>query len=99
MQHIINIAFDFDDKRITEITEKQFEEKINKIVENAVMDRIAPFNRYIGDRDWGKFYDIIRKQISEQLEGYKDEIIEKAVERIANSITKTKAFKEKVNGL
>lgn len=100
MQHIINIAFDFDDKRISEIAEKQYEEKVTEIIKTAVLDRIAPVSRWnMRERDWEKFDEIIKKHIREEMDNYKDLIIEKAATNLAESVKRSKAFKEKLNGL
>ena len=46
MQHVINIAFDFDDEKVKEIAENAIDNDINSIIEKIIIDYLAPEKSY-----------------------------------------------------
>ena len=99
MQHIVQIAFDFDDARVTEKIENQASQqiidKITKDIEQKMFASpgwgLEPDPKRDDLKNWVK--DIIH----EEFINYKDEIITKAVKELVDSTKRTKAFKEKLN--
>lgn len=103
MQHVINIAFDFDDEKVTKIAENAIENDINSIIEKIILDYLAPEHTYYmgwstkTERSWEKLKNKIDARIDVMLNEHKDEIIEMASDKLVRSYQRTKAWKEKVN--
>ena len=99
MQHIVNIAFDFDDDKVKNIAEKAVKNDIDKVIENILLDEIAPTkDDYLSrqhKRDWSMVYEKIDSIISDKLDEYKEEIIDTAASRLIRSIGRSKAWAEK----
>lgn len=103
MQHIVNVAFDFDDKKVTDSIESQ--------VHKEVVDNITEeVKNIIYEKKWGygKSYDknnpaplkrLIEDRISEMLEENKDIIIDGAIKLLADKLARTKQVKEAVGKL
>lgn len=96
MEHLVTIAFDFDDKTVTD--------RIEKTVEKAVIDKISSeVEEKLFSREWGRrTVDPKRDPLSDWTNSvvkgifldHKDIIIEKAAELLADSFKRTKAWKE-----
>ena len=101
MQHILNIAFDFDDEKVRTIAEKKIEQDMDSIVKGIILDHIAPeiYNRYRGqtDRNWEVFNQKVNDRIDNIMEEHKQEIIELAAVKLADSFKRTKVWKEKAS--
>lgn len=99
MQHVINIAFDFDDEKVKTIAEKAIEQDMNNIIKGIILDRIAPeqYSYYGGkkDRNWESFNNKLNGRIDVILTERKQEIIELAATKLADSFKRTKVWKEK----
>lgn len=98
MQHIMQIAFDFDDDKVRSITEKTIEKEMDSIIKEIILDNIAPeitsgYDK--GRRNWEEFDEIMNDRIDAVLKEHKDEIIERAADRLVDSVKRTKAWKEK----
>ena len=97
MEHIVTIAFDFDDATVTKHIEDTVERAVTEKIITDVEERI--FTR---DRWRTKKVDPERDPLSVWTESvvkeifleYKDEIINKAAEILADSYKRTKAWKE-----
>lgn len=103
MQHVINIAFDFDDNKVKEIAENAIDNDINSIIEKIIIDYLAPEKSYYQgwgkktERSWEELKNKINDRIDAMLNEHKDEIIEMASDKLVDSYKRTKAWKEKVN--
>ena len=104
MQHIINVAFDFDDAKITKIVEEHAEAAVKKSIDEIVLDFIAPITadwRYgmrskeEPPRSWAKLNEKVNMEICKFIEERKDEIIDLAATKLVESYKRTKAWKEK----
>lgn len=101
MQHVVNIAFDFDDEKVTKIAEAAIENDINSIIDKIISDHLAPertFHRWgedIRTRDWNRLSTKVDERIDVLLERYKDEIIEVASDKLVESYKRTKAWKDR----
>lgn len=104
MQHIVNVAFDFDDQKVASSIEKQVEkEVVNNITEEV--------KKIIYEKRWGMYgkpYDendpsplkrMVSDIIIEVVEGNKDAIIDGAIKLLADKLSKTKRVKEAVGEL
>lgn len=101
MQHILNIAFDFDDDRVRTIAEKRIEQDMDSIIKEIILDHIAPesYNNYRGqtDRNWEVFNRKVNDRIDAILDEHKQEVIELAATKLADSFKRTKVWKEKAS--
>lgn len=99
MQHILNIAFDFDDEKVKSIAENAVEKEMDVIIRELILDEIAPKERsFYGTaerRNWGIVQAKVERAIADTIDSYKDEIIEKAANTLADRIRRSKAWKEK----
>lgn len=98
MEHILNIAFDFDDEKVKKAAEDAVNNEMTKIVKEIVTDKIAPMSSgWYGkqERDWKNLWDKVDSAISEMLAEHREEIIEKAADKLVKSAKSTKAWKEK----
>ena len=85
MEHIVQIGVSVDDDRI----EKAVVESATKAITKEIQEHIFS---YYGRSLTGTAEEIVQDCIKE----WKPEIIEKAAEQIAESIKRSKAYKEKV---
>lgn len=103
MQHVINIAFDFDDEKVTKIAESAIENDINSIIEKIISDHLAPEKTYYygwekkTDRSWEALSKKIDDRIDAMINKHKDEIIEMASDKLVESYRRTKAWKERTS--
>ncbi len=99
MQHILNIAFDFDDNKVRQVAEQKVEEDMDNIIKNIILDQIAPLKySHYGNketRNWDAFSNRINDGIKQFADEHKDEIIDKAAKMLCESYKRTKAWKEK----
>lgn len=103
MQHVLNIAFDFDDEKVTKIAEQAIENDIDSIIEKIIKDYLAPERTYYygwekkTERYWQGLSEKVDNRIDMLLDKHKDEIIEMASDKLVNSYRRTKAWKEKTS--
>lgn len=100
MQHILNIAFDFDDERVRKTAEYAVANEMTNIVKEIVTDKIAPmttssWNRNSKERDWSNLWERVDSAIEKIVADNRDEIIERAAAKLVRSAKSTKAWKEK----
>lgn len=98
MEHLVTIAFDFDDKTVTD--------KIHATVEKTVIEKITKdVEKKLFAANWGwngRGIDPDRDSLSMWTEGlvrevfteHKDAIISKAAELLVDSFKRTKAWRE-----
>lgn len=99
MQHIIQIAFDFDDDRVTKKIESSIMEDVTKRITSDIerqMFQSYGWNKEINPerddlRDW------VKNVIREEFIAYKDDIIARVVKDLVDSAKRSKAFKDKLN--
>ena len=98
-QHIVNIAFDFDDEKAKKVAETTVDNEMHKIVKDICLDKIAPMEKsWYGaqpERNWNKFYLTMDKAIRGFLEENRDLIIEQASDKLVESVKRTKVWKDK----
>ena len=99
MQHILQVAFDFDDERVRGIVEKAIEQDLDTIIKGIILDNLAPEkDSYDGgkkDRNWEVFNDKVKGRVDATLLEHKQDIIDLAAKKLADSFKRTKAWKEK----
>lgn len=103
MQHIVNVAFDFDDKRIVESIESQVhKEVIDNITEETkkiIFEKRWGYNKSYNENDPAPLKQMIEHRISEVLDENKDIIINGAIKTLADRLARTKQVKEAVGKL
>lgn len=92
MEHIIQFGIGIDDERIKNAIEKS---AVKEIVEDLKSVILIP-GRYGSNGDLG---EKTKKIVKEVVEGYKDEIVERAAQIVAESIKRSKKYKEVVANL
>lgn len=93
MEHILQIAIGVDDEAIRKRVQ---ESGYNDIIKNLSAELKADLPKksmYSQDIDWSR---VIYKYLEEFCGEHKDEIIEAAAEKVAESIRRSKAMKDKV---
>lgn len=100
MQHIVQIAFDFDDARITKHIESSVEQQVIQKITDDIEKQMFQSSSWTGreidpTRDNLRLW--VKTLIKEEFATYKDEIIAKAVKDIVDSTKRSKAFKEKLD--
>lgn len=98
MQHIVNVAFDFDDEKVRETAEKAVDQDLQKIVKEIVLDKVAPMDSgWYGAprRNWDKLNKLLDAELRALLEEHREAIIEHAASKLVENIRKSKAWKEK----
>lgn len=103
MQHIINIAFDFDDEKVKAIAENTVAKELDSIIKEIVVERIAPKERNVWGNGMGHDLAAFDKRTREIIEKFladnKDEILDRAATKLSESFKRTKAWKEKAEGV
>lgn len=98
MEHILNIAFDFDDEKVKQKAETAVENEMQTIIKDIVTDQIAPMSSgWYGkqQRDWSNLWNKVDRAIDKIIADNREEIIEKAADKLVKSAKSTKAWKEK----
>ena len=92
MEHIIQFGIGIDDERIKNSIEEAAVKEVVRDLKGAILNR-----GYYGAKDdlGEKTKEIVR----EVVEGYKDEIVERAAQIVADSIKRSKKYKEVVANL
>lgn len=98
MEHILNIAFNFDDEKVKKTAETAVENEMQTIIKDIVTDHIAPMSSgWYGkqERDWSHMWNVVERVIEKIIADNREEIIEKASDKLVKSARSTKAWKEK----
>lgn len=90
MQHIVQIAFDFDDEKVTKSIEKNVESEVIKNITGEVKREFIE-KRY-GSESGLK--DVVTSVVKEVIEERKDEIVKMASQMLCDKLFRTKAVKE-----
>lgn len=99
MQHIVNIAFDFDDDKVRSIAEKKCQDSMDEIIKEIILDQIAPLRYSYYDKKETRDFSLMQRKIDDAMNAYmeehREEIIDRATEKLADSFKRTKIWKEK----
>lgn len=94
---IINIPLQIDEKVIEKCLSVDYEKKVQdylcKEVEQVLLDHCGYYNKSTKNG----MSQIVRNAVDEYVIEWKDEIIEKASERLAERLTRTKKAKELID--
>lgn len=103
MQHIINVAFDFDDKKIANSIESQVhKEVVNNITEEVkkiIFTKKWSYSKPYDKSDPEPLKQMIEYEASKVIEENKDVVIDGAIKLLAERLSRTKKVKEAVGEL
>ena len=97
--HMLNITFDFDDDKAKQIADQALENELQSIIKEIILDKIAPMGTgWYGKniRDWDNFNANLDCHIESFLEEHKEDILDRAAQRLVEYARRTKAWKETV---
>lgn len=96
-QHIVNVAFDFDDDKVRKILEESAYNAVIKDIKKDIMEAVIDNTYKKGESFFKeKLRYMVQDSIDSVLEDYKPEIINAAAEKLAEKFSRTKAFKDKM---
>lgn len=90
MQHIVQIAFDFDDEKVTRSIEKNVEDTVIKKIEDEIK------NNYFAHK-WGNdapMDALVKDTVRKIAEEHTGEIVKSASKMLCDKLFRTKAVKE-----
>lgn len=90
MQHIFNIAIEVEDERIIQSIEKSVEEKVCKEISKRIEDCICEKSYYGRVNNYKPLEAMITSRIDAILADNKDLILEKAAEKLAEKLARSK---------
>ncbi len=97
MQHVVTVAFDFDDKTIQKIIESGAEKKIVEEIKDMLLQKIYR------SRGWGSrkidpnddpFSEWTESIIRDLFNENREEIMDRAAKLVADSVKKSKYYKD-----
>lgn len=97
MQHVITVAFDFDDKTIQKIVESGAEKKIVEEIKDMMLLRIYRSRGYSSqkiDPKYDPFSEWTESIIRDLFNENREEIMDRAAKLVADSVKKSKYYKE-----
>jgi hypothetical protein len=98
MEHIVQFAINFDDKRITQAVEKNAEKAIIDDLKGKVNDNLFKSDYYGGHGNpKSGFSGWMTARVEDFLEAHKREIIDTAGRYLADRLSRTKAARELLN--
>ena len=101
MEHIVQFAVGIDDEAIKKKIEEHAVEHIEKELKRDIANKIFRSNYYKGNADptLSPLSEFSAEIVKDVMATYKDEIIQRAAELLADSYKRTKAWKETTEGV
>lgn len=97
MQHVVQIAFDFDDEGVAKAIEAGVEKKVESEIRDALLRRLYTSRRW-GSKTIEPDYDPLSEWseyiIRDLFNKNKEEIMNRAAKLVADSVKKSKYYKE-----
>lgn len=95
MEHIVQFGINLDDASIAEAIKRDaYKDVIKQLKEEARRDLPSKYYRG-GGVDWkGMFRDSIDEEVAAIVSAKRDEIVEMAVKRVYDSLTRRKSFRD-----
>lgn len=94
MQHIVNVAFDFDDETVKKSIEANVENEIIKRIQ-AKIEREVFSSGYCYNSGRSNLQEYCHETIKDILLRREDEIVEKAIKLLAEKLARKKFVKDK----
>lgn len=99
MEHIVQIAFDFDDERVRQTIENTVKkEVIDGIQADITKTLLRNFGSWNSNKE-GTLVDLVRERMDNFLKENKDVILEAAAKNLSERLAKSKKGKELLEGL
>lgn len=103
MEHIVQIAFDFDDERVRQTIEntvkKEVIDGIQTDITNALIHNFGSWNGAWNRSKENALVDLMRERTDEFLKENKDVILEAAAKNLSERLARSKKGKELLEGL
>lgn len=100
MEHIIHVAFDFDDdavkKRLEDTVERDVKENIKQYVIDEIFEKHSWGRNTHADPTMDPIKDWVRDYIKELVAEHKEDICRAAAHEIVESMSKSKKWKEMI---
>ena len=97
MQHVVTVAFDFDDASVQRIIESGAEKKIVEEIKQDLLRKIYQARRYGSKKiepDYDPLSEWTESIIRDLFNKNKEEIMDRAAKLVADSVKKSKYYKE-----
>lgn len=97
MQHVVQIAFDFDDKTVQKVIESGAEKKIVEEIKDMMLQKIYRSRRWGNQKiepEYDPFSEWTESIIRDLFNENKEEIMDRAAKLVADSVKKSKYYKE-----
>lgn len=103
MEHIVQIAFDFDDERVRQTIEntvkKEVIDGIQTDITEALLHNFGSWNGAWNRSKENALVDLMRERTDEFLKENKDVILEAAAKNLSERLARSKKGKELLEGL
>lgn len=103
MEHIVQIAFDFDDERVRQTIEntvkKEVIDGIQTDITNALIHNFGSWNGAWNRSKENALVDLMRERTDDFLKENKDVILEAAAKNLSERLARSKKGKELLEGL
>lgn len=103
MEHIVQIAFDFDDERVRQTIEntvkKEVIDGIQTDITNALIRNFGSWNGAWNYSKENALVDLMRERTDDFLKENKDVILEAAAKNLSERLARSKKGKELLEGL
>ena len=100
MQHVVQIAFDFDDERVKKILEETTVDEIQKDIRQAIIDDLFEKSAWgrnsHADPEKDPLREWVKNMVRETLLENRDYICQLAAKELAEKFSKSNTFREKV---
>lgn len=100
MQHVVNIAFDFDDERIKKVLEDTTVERVQKDIRQAVIDKIFSKSAWgmgsHADPSKDQLQEWVKREVINLLSDNKEYICKLAAKELAQSMAKSPKWKNMI---
>lgn len=98
MQHIINVAFDFDDETVKRNIENNVEDEVIKRIQEEI-EREVFFTGYYYNSGRSNLQEYCHETVKEILSRREDEIVEKAIRLFAEKLARKKVVRDRLGEL
>lgn len=97
MKHIVNVAFDFDDERVSKILSETVEQKVIADIKQDVINKIFDSGwNYKPDPKTSQLREWVKAMVKDILDEVKEDICDKAAKEVADRLVRSAKFREKV---
>jgi len=96
---IINIPINIDEDQFNKLVETDYERKIEDRIYKDIKKALEERSGYYSKRMTDGILALVDNRIDDLLKEHKDAIIDKAADKLAERLTRTKAAKELINNM